>query len=144
MKQSHIVFVVFTALFALIYGVLDATRDTLAHHFTRSIFAGWNAQFWDANLSWCNKWLNCQSGVEKYWGSSTFLSFTTDGWHLVKFFQLRMVAFFPALWLSYQISMEKSILFRLGVFMAAFTLFSLVQSIGFTLCYDYFFITTKN
>jgi hypothetical protein len=42
--------------------------------------------FWNPELSWRNKWLNGdRTQGEKFWGSSRWFVFLTDGWHLLKF-----------------------------------------------------------
>lgn len=42
--------------------------------------------FWNPNLSWPNKWKNGdRSQGERFWGSSRWFVFMTDGWHLLKF-----------------------------------------------------------
>ncbi len=68
--------------------------DELAHHYD-SITVNWirsNPKFWDKRLSWMNKWkvtynkgLPIVSDKEKFWGSSRWFVFLTDGWHLMQF-----------------------------------------------------------
>lgn len=46
----------------------------------------WRGQWWNKNYSWRNKWKNGDPEQgEKFFGSSTFLVWLTDGWH---FFQM--------------------------------------------------------
>lgn len=39
-----------------------------------------NKKFWLKNQSWENKWKS--PNIEKFWGSSRWFVFLTDGWHL--------------------------------------------------------------
>lgn len=70
------------------YGVLQ----TLAWHYCDSIFCSkkFNQQWWNPNISYSNKNLNNATSPpfkEKFFGSRTFLAWTTDAFHLVdKFF----------------------------------------------------------
>ncbi len=69
--------------------------DTLQHHYDTSIFKklgdkyyDFGAQFWDPRISWVNKYITNNDGIleykPKFFGSTTFLVFLTDGWHLMK------------------------------------------------------------
>lgn len=71
-------------------GFLNGIQDILAHKYEQSKFTswGWNEQFWNAEISWINK---CDPAINpdiqclpKYFGSTTFLAWTTDGWHMTK------------------------------------------------------------
>jgi hypothetical protein len=75
------------------FGVMDE----LAHHFDSIKIPGIknNAYFWDKRNSWKNKWATKEIaesfkkvpdiGTEKFWGSSRWFVFLTDGWHLMQF-----------------------------------------------------------
>lgn len=121
-------------------GMFDAVKDTLAHHYSISIFAGKSSAFWDANVSWCNKWMNCEPGKERFLGSSTVFVFLTDGWHLMKFFQLRLSMLFPAflLFALYADNLKKQKNFSLFLlFVGIYVLCTVVQNLMFSLFYDY-------
>ena len=53
MQKFNWFFVVFVAVLFCTYGILDAVRDTLAHHYSQSIFSAWKSTFWDANSIGC-------------------------------------------------------------------------------------------
>lgn len=62
--------------------------DMNFNQFYNSIFSNeekFNPLFWNPYESWRNKWKNGDRVQgEKFFGSSTFLVFTTDAWHLFK------------------------------------------------------------
>lgn len=83
-----------TLLTVLLFGILDGTRDTLLFHYDESVFAKLeNQQFVNPEISWKNKYKDVDSGYyrEKFLGSTTVFSFTTDLWHLLKFCQYNMI-----------------------------------------------------
>jgi len=69
----------------VISGVAKSVKDTLKDHYYSSIFSKLkNWQYWDASKSWINKYKFPYS-IEmepKFFGSTTFLAWTTDAWHL--------------------------------------------------------------
>lgn len=69
-------------------GICNAVMDKINFHYMRSIFKDKNAQFWSVKHSWRNKW---KDGIEKrgpkFFGSTTFLVWTTDAWHLFQMIQ---------------------------------------------------------
>jgi len=66
--------------------VCNAVMDTLAFHYSTSKFKGFNPLFWDVTKSWRNKYKNGRKDEgPKFFGSTTFLVFTTDAWHLFQF-----------------------------------------------------------
>ena len=66
-----------------LFGLSKALCDISESGFYTSKLDGLNPQFWDKHKSWRNKW---KGGVaangERFFGSSTFLVWTTDAWHL--------------------------------------------------------------
>jgi hypothetical protein len=74
-------------LLITIAGISKAVMDKINFHYTKSIFLDMNAIFWSPKLSWMNKW---KDGIEKrgprFFGSTTFLVWTTDAWHLFGMF----------------------------------------------------------
>jgi len=136
-KLKVLIIAVVVALVSM-YGILDAIKDTLAHHYSGSIFENYNQNFWNVNLSWCNKWENCEVGKEKFLGSSSVFSFLTDGWHLVKFFQLRIWLIFPALFLADISNFKNQFLNRYFIrFLIFYIGLAIVQSLMFTLFYHH-------
>jgi hypothetical protein len=73
-------------MFVILAGISNSIMDTLAYHFSTSIFANFDDQsYWNPNISWKNKWKNGNPEEgEAYFGSSTFLVWTTDAWHIFK------------------------------------------------------------
>lgn len=67
-------------------GLCNSIMDTLAYHFNASIFAEMeDHMYWNPNLSWTLKWKdgNPDNGPA-FFGSTTFLVWSTDAWHLFK------------------------------------------------------------
>lgn len=69
--------------------IFEAAMDTLLFHYDKSIFNQdtYNQKFYNPTISWINKWENVELRKEKFLGSSTIFVFTTDAWHLFKFFR---------------------------------------------------------
>ena len=66
----------------------EAIMDKIQFHYATSIFsnpAKYKQLFWNPNESWKNKWADDWK-TERFPGSSTIFVFTTDAWHLYKFF----------------------------------------------------------
>ena len=66
----------------------EAIMDKIQFHYDRSIFSNLKLKqtFWNPNESWKNKWKS-DLKTERFPGSSTIFVFTTDAWHLFKFFR---------------------------------------------------------
>lgn len=82
---------------SILAGLADGTRDVLSFRYSRSVFPqgageqvlGAGEVFWNPAISWRNKWKNGDPAQgERFWGSSTFLVWTTDAWHLLQFIML--------------------------------------------------------
>lgn len=75
--------IVVLIILMIVFGISKAMCDLSESGFATSKLKGLNPQFWDKHKSWRNKW---KGGVaangEKFFGSSTFLVWTTDAWHL--------------------------------------------------------------
>ena len=67
----------------IVFGISKAICDISESGFYTSRLKNLDPQYWDKHKSWRNKW---KGGVaangEKFFGSSTFLVWTTDAWHL--------------------------------------------------------------
>jgi hypothetical protein len=76
-------------LFVAAASVSEAIMDKIQFHYDISIFSQYKYKqtFWNPNLSWVNKWKDSSAREEKFLGSSTIFVFTTDAWHLFKFFR---------------------------------------------------------
>ena len=76
-----------TITFITLAAIFNAMMDTVSFHYQESIFMGYPKfrQFLDANFSWQNKYKNRDyKQGRRFFGSTTFLVWLTDGWHLFK------------------------------------------------------------
>lgn len=66
-------------------GAAKAVKDTISHHHGMSVFATWNAQYWNPQESWKNKYKNYDQGDKRprYLLATTWLVWTTDAWHFM-------------------------------------------------------------
>ena len=80
-----------------------AVMDVLRFYYGSSVFKSFkNANWWNPEISWKNKYKNCdQLQGERFPGSTTVFVFTTDGWH---FFQFIFLRFFFASIIFYSLS----------------------------------------
>jgi hypothetical protein len=85
--------------FIILASISEAIMDKLQFHYHKSIFkqnpVKYDQAFWDASLSWQNKYKEGSMTEPKFYGSTTLFVFTTDAWHLFKF--LRNVFLFIGL-----------------------------------------------
>ena len=97
MENKHIPLLITILALSILAGLADGTRDTLSFRYDQSIFPqgpgnqvlGAGEIFWNPAISWKNKWKNGDPAQgERFWGSSTFLVWTTDAWHLLQFIML--------------------------------------------------------
>lgn len=65
---------------------LNAAMDMNYNQYDFSVFRYWNPEYWNPNVSYKNKYKDPSdlSKGEKFFGSTTFLVFLTDSWHLFK------------------------------------------------------------
>ena len=84
-----ILFTILGLLFVAASSIAEAIMDKIQFHYDKSIFSqDKNKQtFWDPTKSWVNKWKDSSAKQERFLGSSTIFVFTTDAWHLFKFFR---------------------------------------------------------
>jgi len=89
-------------LLIVLAAMFNAGMDTLYGNFEGSIFKNLNPKFWNPYESWVNKWEHGDKAKgEKFFGSSTFLVFLTDGWHLLKTLMLLCLSAAVTLQLSW-------------------------------------------
>ena len=104
----------------MVFGISKAMCDLSESGFSDSKLKGLNPQFWDKHKSWRNKW---KGGVaangEKFFGSSTFLVWTTDAWHLFNTLSY-LSLFLSGVLLA---SMEEKIIFILLIYILNFIIF---------------------
>lgn len=66
--------------------IANAAQDKISHHFYNSVFKNLNPYYWNPEFSWRNKYKNRDPNQGKrFVGSTTFLVWVTDAWHLLKF-----------------------------------------------------------
>ena len=71
----------------MLAAICNAIMDTCAHHYEKSIFTKYNPQFWDASISWKNKYVDWDNGNTqrvKLIGQLNKPVSMTDSWHLFK------------------------------------------------------------
>jgi len=75
-------------------GVFDGTSETLTHHYMEfyKVFPNANQQYWNPTYSWRKKYKDGNYNLEpKYLGSTSFLVWTTDGYHMLRFSRNMMI-----------------------------------------------------
>lgn len=121
-------------LCAIIAFIGFGVMDELAHHYD-SITVTWirnNPQFWDKRKSWENKYTPVDYDMvtvyeEKFWGSSRWFVFLTDGWHLVQFISYHMLS--TALAFAYCNQLWVALLLSLPVHVVLSTVKSLTMKV---------------
>jgi hypothetical protein len=112
---------ILTAIFMVIAGIFNAVMDTLRFEYYSSVFSFITdrklVNWVNPTMSQYNKWKPGLFGrKERFFGSSTFLVWLTDLWHMAKglmilFIGLAIVAYHPAI----------NKFFDLAIAIAAFT-----------------------
>jgi hypothetical protein len=76
-------------LLVIAASISEAIMDTLQFHYEKSIFKfdpiKYNQLFWDASISWKNKYKENSMTEPKFYGSTTIFVFVSDAWHFFKF-----------------------------------------------------------
>lgn len=67
-----------------------AVMDTLQFHYDSSVFPI-NSNYWDASVSWANKYSDVENLVRKKWLGIPVPTLLTDGWHLFQSIFLSLV-----------------------------------------------------
>lgn len=73
------------AILAILSGGFKAVRDTVAHHYTVSVFKKWgNETYWNPEVSWKAKYKDYDNGDTRpaFPLAKTLLVSLTDAWHL--------------------------------------------------------------
>lgn len=113
---------------AIIAFIGFGVMDELAHHFdSMPKFFKKKPQFWDKRISWMNKWENTLHQREKFWGSSRWFVFLTDGWHLVQFISYHMLS--TALAFAYCNQLWVALLLSLPIHVVLSTVKSLTMKV---------------
>lgn len=136
MKRQLII----AAFFVLLAGMANGVMDDLQFHYYDSIASNWNEQFWNPEISWRNKYASTEEGAlvrplqSKFFGSTSFLVFLTDGWHLFKFIFLLCLHMLIALLLVRQKWTWKTLVKTTLIWLAVYSL----QTAGFYITYSLF------
>ena len=70
-------------LLLAIAGVSKAVMDKITFHYYGSVFKMLNEYFWNPIYSWMNKYkFGSEDFRPRFFGSTTFLVWATDAWHL--------------------------------------------------------------
>ena len=135
-KEDRRAVAVITLIMMFLVGVSSAAMDTVSHHWAGSWFATLgNDEFFNPAISWKNKYMNGDPAQgEKFLFSTTWLSWTTDFWHMAKFMLLNAITVISVL--SVRLSLKR-IWHWAGIAVAIRAAFQ----IGFTLFYDYIFLS---
>ena len=74
---------IIAAIALFLFGSSIGLMDHLQFHYQEGQFS--SEQFWNPEISWRNKYKEGNPDLgPAYFGSTTFLAWTTDGWHLTK------------------------------------------------------------
>ena len=106
--------------FIVVAAICVSIMDVVQFHFYESIFKNF-PKFCNPEISWKNKYKEGTT-TSKFFGSTTFLVWTTDLWHLAKF--IAIVSFILAIVfykVYFSFGMDFTILF--AVYSGAFELF---------------------
>lgn len=120
-----------TILSIFMAGMLEGLAETLKFHYYRfvKVCPGAADSYWNPDISWTNKYKDGDyTKGPKFFGSTTFLVWTTDGYHLSRF--LRNIFLILAIVLHTQV--EGSLIINYIVHLLSF-------QIGFTVVYDLIF-----
>jgi hypothetical protein len=111
-------------LLIFLSGMCEGVMDTISFHYRRFKAKHKKAKdlFWDPEYSWLNKY---NSGMKpKFFGSTTFLVFATDGWHLMKW--LRNTLLFSSIGFALYYTLD----FRFAI------LLYMINRLGFVTVYN--------
>ena len=81
-----------TAILMFLFVVCDAIQDVITFNYDYSVFRNLDPMYFNPKKSWRNKYkYNNQAYGPKFFGSTTFLVWLTDFWHLLKFIKMNCV-----------------------------------------------------
>lgn len=123
---------IFWIIAALCYG----TMMTLEHHHGTSLFSKAKPYSFFGRNSWTRKYKdnNPREG-QKFFGSTTFFVWLTDGYHLMQFFMLTFLTLSVVLFYAYRDDLE--------YYIAIFVVYRISWSLGFMAMYDWILVKRK-
>lgn len=124
-------------LLIFLAGMFKAVMDVLQFHYSKSIFEHHSDKFWDPSVSWINKWKNSSAVTPRFFGSTTFLVWVTDGWHL--FQMLFLSSIFLAL-VNYTPIVTLYDCSKLCSLLVNYTILRVIFACSFTLFYDHILV----
>lgn len=127
---TWIIVIVLLILAGCCNGIMDALQF---HYMSTGLPLG--DYFWNPELSWMNKYKNGEPSLgPRFFGSTTFLVFLTDAWHLFKFLFLAFIRAAIVVLIVAQLK-NKEWYFNVLRFVVLWLLCSGIQSLGFHLFY---------
>jgi hypothetical protein len=137
--------IIVAAFLWLIAGAANGVMDTLFVHYSSSVFATEkvNAQYWDPYTSWENKYAKDAEGNlmqplrQKFFGSTTFLVWLTDGWHLMKQIMLLAIGYIFVLLLSGLMRLHRVGWVNVALWLTVGVVVAYSFSIGFHVTYSW-------
>lgn len=75
--------IVLLVLIMLFQGMLRAVADTIAHHYSTSVFQKWNRAFWDNSDAWWND--------PEFKPAMRIFNYPVNGWHIANSIRIALV-----------------------------------------------------
>ena len=97
-------------LFLILASIMNSVMDTLAHHFSTSIFRNKNESFWNPNISW------------KYAKYIPLTNYKVDAWHIFKSLMIIFICL--------------AIVYSRGLNLIDFIFLGIIWNFTFSLFYD--------
>jgi hypothetical protein len=124
----------------IIAAICNAVMDVLAFKYKHSIFSSRNSYYWNPSISWRNKYKNKKvSSGSAFFGSTTFLVFTTDAWHLFQFLSNSFIIISMILLVIVSYEFE-----HWYYYVSLFIPFKVIWGVTFELFYSTIFRNKKN
>ena len=73
-----------SVIFIILAAICNAAQDTTAHHYSSSIFRNLNPKFWDASISWQNKYYTYKLKIFGHTIEYKLPDAFSDAWHIFK------------------------------------------------------------
>jgi len=117
--------------FFILASICNSVMDTSSHHYHTSILKKFNPNWWNAEVSWKNKYVNGDPslGFRKIWKNINYPVQLTDCWH---FFKTLMIIF---LTLSV-VTFDSDLIVESYYYLLYVGLYGTVWNVVFSLFYD--------
>ena len=124
-------------------GMLDGSTESLSFHYNNGVkphFTSINDQYWNPAISWTNKYKNGDVNQgEKFTGSTSFLVFTTDGYHLLRTLRKTADDFTIAYYVNDNYTSIITRKKKWRNLATDFLILTVIRSVGFSLTYSLIF-----